>query len=80
MQNVNTTGLPETREVITSRLSTLASTDECRQMTDITVYKYYFSAMGWLRVFVLVGLLAVNGGIGGLRSMLNSLRLINNAV
>lgn len=66
---LNTIEPPETPEVITSRISTPASTDEHRQMTDIAVYKYYFSAMGWFRVVVLVFLLVVNGGIGGLRSM-----------
>lgn len=69
MQNDNTIGIPETLEVIPSRTSTPASTDERRQTTDIAVYKYYFSAMGWFRVFVLIFLLVVNGGIGGLRSM-----------
>ncbi|KAJ6139125.1 hypothetical protein N7471_005611 [Penicillium samsonianum] len=68
MQNDNTIGIPETLEVIPSRTSTPASTDERRQTTDIAVYKYYFSAMGWFRVFVLIFLLVVNGGIGGLRS------------
>ncbi|KAI1838945.1 hypothetical protein DTO027I6_3367 [Penicillium roqueforti] len=68
MQDDIPTGLPETSEVITSRLSTPASIDECRQTTDIAVYKYYLSAMGWFRVFVLSFLLVVNGGIGGLRS------------
>lgn len=69
MHDLNTIELPETLEVITSRISTPLSTDEQRQTTDIAVYKYYFSAMGWFRVGVLVFLLAVNGGIGGLRSM-----------
>lgn len=69
MQDDIPTGLPETSEVITSRLSTPASIDECRQTTDVAVYKYYLSAMGWFRVFVLSFLLVVNGGIGGLRSM-----------
>lgn len=69
MHNLNTIELPETLEVIASRTSTPTTTDEHRQTTDIAVYKYYFSAMGWFRVFVLVFLLAVNGGIGGLRSM-----------
>jgi hypothetical protein len=69
MHDHNTIELPETLEVITSRVSTPASTDEHRQTTDIAVYKYYFSAMGWFRVLVLVFLLVVDGGIGGLRSM-----------
>ncbi|KAJ5616869.1 ABC transporter integral membrane type 1 [Penicillium hordei] len=68
MHDHNTIELPETLEVITSRVSTPASTDEHRQTTDIAVYKYYFSAMGWFRVLVLVFLLVVDGGIGGLRS------------
>ncbi|KAJ5952711.1 uncharacterized protein N7479_011124 [Penicillium vulpinum] len=68
MQNDNTTGLPEAHEVITSGISTPDSIDERRQTTDIAVYKYYFSAMGWLRVCVFSFLLLVNGGIGGLRN------------
>lgn len=69
MQDDNTVGLPETHEVMESHISTPNSTDERRQTSDISVYKYYFSAMGWVRVSVLTFLLVVNGGIGGLRSM-----------
>ncbi|RAO71528.1 uncharacterized protein BHQ10_007540 [Talaromyces amestolkiae] len=38
-----------------------------RQTTDIAVYKYYFSALGWLRVTVLLFFLVVDSGINGLR-------------
>ncbi|KAJ5200516.1 ABC transporter integral membrane type 1 [Penicillium cf. griseofulvum] len=68
MQNDSTVGLPETHEIMASRISTSDSTDERRQTSDISVYKYYFSAMGWVRVSVLAFFLVVNGGIGGLRN------------
>ncbi|KAJ5356748.1 ABC transporter integral membrane type 1 [Penicillium concentricum] len=68
MQNDDTIGLPETEEVMLSRIYTPASTDERRKTSDFTIYKYYFSAMGWIRVCVFTFLLVVNGGIGGLRN------------
>ncbi|KAJ5178366.1 ABC transporter integral membrane type 1 [Penicillium coprophilum] len=68
VQNDNVIGLPEAEEVMESRPSTPVSTDERRKMSDLAAYKYYFSAMGWIRVCVLTFLLVVNGGIGGLRN------------
>lgn len=69
MQHDTAIELPETLEAITSRISIPTAADKGRKTADITVYKYYFSAMGWLRVFVLSFILAVSGGIGGLRGM-----------
>ncbi|PYH92309.1 multidrug resistance-associated protein [Aspergillus ellipticus CBS 707.79] len=40
-----------------------------RQTTDLAVYKYYFSALGWLRISVLVFFLVVQAGIGGFRDI-----------
>jgi ATP-binding cassette subfamily C (CFTR/MRP) protein 1 len=47
-----------------------SSTDIQRQTTDLAVYKYYFSALGWFRVFVLLLLLISDAGMSGFRCKL----------
>ncbi|KAE8147983.1 multidrug resistance-associated protein [Aspergillus avenaceus] len=47
-------------------VSTPASTDH-RQTTDLSVYKYYFTALGWQRVSVLLLFLIMQAGIGAFR-------------
>ncbi|KAJ5924064.1 hypothetical protein N7466_008251 [Penicillium verhagenii] len=42
------------------------STDTKRQTTDLAVYKYYFSSLGWFRISILLFLFIVNAGMGGL--------------
>lgn len=60
-------GISELPEAVTSTSNAPASMENRKQMTDLDVYKYYFSAMGWWRVAVLLFFLVVNGGVGGFR-------------
>ncbi|KAJ5987224.1 hypothetical protein N7451_011589 [Penicillium sp. IBT 35674x] len=43
------------------------SADVKRPMTDLSVYKYYFSALGWLRISALLLFLITEAGISGFR-------------
>jgi hypothetical protein len=49
------------------------STDGQRQETDLAVYKYYFSALGWLRISALLLFLITEAGMSGLRCELRLL-------
>ncbi|CAG8893204.1 unnamed protein product [Penicillium egyptiacum] len=43
------------------------SPDAHRQTTDLTVYKYYFSALGWFRIAALLFFLVTEAGISAFR-------------
>ncbi|KAH8702423.1 multidrug resistance-associated protein [Talaromyces proteolyticus] len=63
----NDNGRSESPKITTGPLSTPSPPDGRRQTSDLSVYKYYFSALGWLRVSVLLLFLVVDAGINGLR-------------
>ncbi|KAF3389371.1 Multidrug resistance-associated protein 1 [Penicillium rolfsii] len=44
-----------------------ASTDSDRQTTDLAIYKYYFSALGWVRISALLLFLITDAGMSGFR-------------
>lgn len=46
------------------------SIDAKRPMTDLAVYKYYFSALGWLRISALLFFLITEAGMSGFRCKL----------
>lgn len=46
------------------------SVDLKRPMTDLAVYKYYFSALGWLRISALLLFLITEAGMSGFRCKL----------
>ncbi|RAH74153.1 multidrug resistance-associated protein [Aspergillus aculeatinus CBS 121060] len=55
-------------ELTTTTADTGNASDSCdgdRQTTDTSVYKFYFSSLGWLRVATFVSLLTVNSAVGG---------------
>jgi hypothetical protein len=72
IQNDNTVGATEPQKAVKISNDAPASAEGHRQMTDLAVYKYYFSAMGWWRLAVLLLFLVANGGIGGFRCMSRS--------
>jgi len=47
-----------------------SSADGQRQTTNLAVYKYYFSALGWLRISALLLFLITEAGMGGFRCKL----------
>lgn len=61
----------EDPEATAGPLSMPSPTDGNRQIADLAVYKYYFSALGWLRLSILLFLLVVDSGINGIRCMLD---------
>ncbi|KAJ5806538.1 uncharacterized protein N7503_004140 [Penicillium pulvis] len=44
-----------------------SSVDVKRPMTDLAVYKYYFSALGWLRISALLFFIITEAGMSGFR-------------
>jgi hypothetical protein len=47
-----------------------SSADDQRQTMDFAVYKYYFSALGWLRISAFLLFLITEAGLGGFRCKL----------
>jgi hypothetical protein len=50
--------------------SVSSSKDGSRKTTDIAVYKYYFSALGWSRIAALLLFIVTEAGMGGFRCKL----------
>lgn len=48
-------------------------TDGGRQTTELATYKYYFSALGWSRIAVLLLFLATEAGMSGFRCKYNEI-------
>lgn len=67
----NGNGLAEPPNPIANSFSAPCSTDSNRKTTDLAVYKYYFSALGWLRVSALLLFLAADAGLSGSRCKLD---------
>ncbi|KAE8393320.1 multidrug resistance-associated protein [Aspergillus alliaceus] len=63
----NSVRQPDSLNTTAGPLSCPATTDGSRQTNDLSVYKYYFSNLGGLRVSILLLFLIVNAGIGGFR-------------
>ncbi|KAJ5117114.1 hypothetical protein N7526_011223 [Penicillium atrosanguineum] len=51
----------------TAAFSASSSTYNSRRTTDLAVYKYYFSALGWSRIASLLLFLVTDAGMGGFR-------------
>lgn len=69
-ENDNSNPPLEYPEVTAGPLSNPSPTDGNRQIADLAVYKYYFSALGWLRLSILLFCLVVYSGMTGIRCML----------
>ncbi|KAE8342586.1 hypothetical protein BDV24DRAFT_173847 [Aspergillus arachidicola] len=53
----------------TSPLAATPTAGDNRKTTDISVYKYYFSALGWLRILVFLALVITDTGFGAFRGI-----------
>lgn len=47
-----------------------SQSDQRRKVADLSIYKYYFSALGWPRISALLLFLVVEAGISGFRCKL----------
>ncbi|KZF23306.1 multidrug resistance-associated protein [Xylona heveae TC161] len=60
-------GRQKSSKAMAAVMSASAPNDHRRQSTDLSVYKYYFSSLGWLRVSMLLIFFIMEAGIGGFR-------------
>ncbi|KAJ5554087.1 hypothetical protein N7513_004046 [Penicillium frequentans] len=68
-QNDDAEGIDELPELLNQTAESIhaPSADVKRPMTDLAVYKYYFSALGWLRISALLFFLITEAGMSGFR-------------